>query len=176
MNGTWIRLTRSELHQRVWAAPIKTVAQELGISASSLANACRKHSIPLPSSGHWTKVELGHKITPTPLIPEPGGNEAVQIHIRERINQDLAALAAESPPNVTIPQELSHPLALKTEKLLVSGKENDTRILVPKAGKAAHLLVSREQLSRALRIANALLLALEEQGYVAAWPKKRTRG
>lgn len=172
MNGTWIRFTRSELHQKVWAAPIKTVAQELGISASSLANACRKHGIPLPSAGHWTKVELGHKIKPTPLIPEPGGKEAVQIHIRERISQDLATLAAESPPNVTIPQELSHPLALKTEKLLVSGKENDTRLLVPKAGKAAHLLVSREQLSRALRIANALFLALEEQGYVVASPKK----
>ena len=42
MNGTWIRLTRSELHQKVWAAPIKTVAHELGVSASSLANACRR--------------------------------------------------------------------------------------------------------------------------------------
>src|SRR5208337_4708894 len=86
MHGTWVRLTRSELHQKVWAAPIKTIAQELGISASSLANACRKHTIPLPPSGHWTKVELGHKITPTPLIPELNGKEAVQIHIRERLS------------------------------------------------------------------------------------------
>src|SRR5271166_2293437 len=106
MNGKWIRLTRSELHQKVWAAPIKTVAQELGIPASSLANACRKHAIPLPSSGHWTKVELGHKITPTPLTPEPGGKEVVQIHIRERLSPELAAVAAEVSPKVPIPQEL----------------------------------------------------------------------
>jgi hypothetical protein len=172
MNGTWIRLTRSELHQKVWAAPIKTVSQELGISASSLANACRKHTIPLPSSGHWTKVELGHKINPTPLIPEPDGKEAVQIHIRERLSPELAAVAAEVSPKVPIPQELSHALALKTEKLLASGKENDRKLLVPKTGAAAHLLVSRQQLPRALRIMNALFLGLEEQGYVVSWPKK----
>lgn len=172
MNGTWIRLTRSELHQKVWAAPIKKVAQELGISASSLANACRKHTIPLPSSGHWTKVELGHKITPTPLIPEPGGKEAVQIHIRERLSPELAAVAAEVAPQVPIPQELSHALALRTEKLLASGKENERKLLMPKTGSAAHLLVSRQQLPRALRIMNALFLALEEQGHVVSWPKK----
>ena|SRR5271165_1085235 len=172
MNGTWIRFTRSELHQKVWAAPIKTVAHELGVSASSLANACRKHTIPLPSSGHWTKVELGHKISPIPLIPEPGGKEGVQIHIRERLSPELAAVAAEVPPKVLIPQELSHALALKTEKLLASGKENDRKLLVPKTEAATHLLVSRQQLPRALRIMNALFLGLEEQGYVVSWPKK----
>lgn len=173
MNGTWIRLTRSELHQKVWAAPIKKVAQELGISAPTLANACRKHNIPLPSAGHWTKIELGHKFAPKPLIPELSGNEAVQIHIRERLSPELAAVGAEHPPQVPIPQDLSHALALRTEKLLASGKENDRKLLVPKMGAAAHLLVSRKQLSRGLRIMNALFLTLDERGYVVSWPKKK---
>jgi hypothetical protein len=172
MNGTWIRLTRSELHQKVWAAPIKKVAQELGLSPSSLATACRKYNIPLPSAGHWTRVELGHKVTPTPLIPELSGNEAVQIHIRERLSPELASVSAEHPPQVPIPQELSHALALRTEKLLASGKENDRNLLVPRTGSAAHLLVSRQQLPRALRIMNALFLALEGRGYMVSWPTK----
>jgi hypothetical protein len=172
MNGTWIRLTRDELYKKVWTAPIKTVAQEIGVSASSLANLCRKHHIPLPSAGHWTKVEMGHKITPPPLIPTEDGNEALQIHIRERLSQDLATMAAEPPPKVTMPQEISHPLALKTEKLLISGKENDTKLQVPKTGTVSHLVVSRQQLPRALRIMNALFLALEERGYLVTWPKK----
>jgi hypothetical protein len=96
----------------------------------------------------------------------------VQIHIRERLSPELAALAAEHPSQVPIPQELSHALALKTEKLLASGKENDRKLLVPKTGTTAHLLVSRQQLPRALRIMNALFLALEEQGYVVSGPKK----
>lgn len=172
MNGTWIRLTRSELHQKVWAAPIKKVAQELGISASTLANACRKHSIPLPSAGHWTKIELGHKIMPVPLIPESSGDDAVRIHIRERLSPELAVVAAELPTLVPIPREISHALALKTEKLLASGKENDRKLLVPKTGGAVYVLVSRQQLPRALRIMNALFLTFEEQGYVVSWPEK----
>jgi len=38
MNGTWIHTKREELYKKVWAAPMKTVAQELGISSSSLAS------------------------------------------------------------------------------------------------------------------------------------------
>jgi hypothetical protein len=39
-------------------------------------------------------------MTPTPLIPEPGGKEVVQIHIRERLSPELAAVAAEVSPKV----------------------------------------------------------------------------
>jgi len=91
MNETQIRLTRDELYKKVWAAPMKTAAQELGLSASSLANTCRKYNIPIPPVGHWTKVEVGHKITPPPLIPELSGNEAVCIYVRERLSRELAA-------------------------------------------------------------------------------------
>jgi hypothetical protein len=100
------------------------------------------------------------------------GNEAVHIYVRERLSPELAALAAEIPPKVTIPKELSHALALKTEKLLASGKETEKKLIVPKAGTASHLLVSRDQLPRALRITNALFLALGERGHVVSWPKK----
>jgi len=172
MPGTRIRLSREELYKKVWAAPMRTVAQELGLSASGLANVCRKHNVPVPPVGHWTKIEVGHKITPHPLVPELSGNEAVLIYVRERLSPELASLAADLPPKVTIPKELSHALALKTETLLASGKETEKKLIVPKAGTASHLLVSRDQLPRALRITNALFLALEERGHFVSWPKK----
>ena len=172
MTGTRIRLTREELYKKVWAAPMRAVGQELGLSASGVANVCRKHNIPVPAVGHWTRIEVGHKIAPPPLVPELSGNEAVHICVRDRLSPELAALAAELPPQVTIPKELSHVLALKTEKLLACGKENDRKLLVPKVGMASHLFVSRDQLPRALRIMNALFLALEQRGHVVSWPKK----
>lgn len=172
MTGTRIRLTREELYKKIWAAPLRAVGQEFGLSASALANVCRKHNIPVPSVGHWTKIEVGHKIALPPLIPESSGDEAVHIYARERLSPELAALAAEVPPKLTIPNEIIHALALKTEKLLAAGKENDRKLLVPKVGTASHLLVSRNQFPRAVRIMNALFLALEERGYVVSWPKK----
>jgi hypothetical protein len=172
MSGNRIRLTREELYKKVWAAPMRAVGQEIGLSASAVANVCRKHNIPLPAVGHWTKIEVGHKITPPPLVPELNDNEAMHIYIRDRLSPGLAAVAAELPPRVTIPKALSHALALKTEKLLVSGKENDRKLLVPKVGTTSHLFVSRAQLTRALRVMNALFVALEERGHVVSWPEK----
>ena len=172
MTGTRIRLTREELYTKVWASPMRAVGQEFGLSASALANVCRKHNIPVPPVGHWTRIEVGHTITPPALIPELSGNEAVQIYVRERLSSELVVLAAETAPKVDIPREISHALALKTDKLLSFGKENEKKLLVPKMGVASHLLVSRGQFPRALRILNALFLALEERGYVVSWPKK----
>ncbi len=172
MTKTRIRLTREELYKKVWAVPMRTVGQELGLSASGVANVCRKHNIPVPAVGHWTKIEVGHKITPPALIPEFSGNEAVHIYVRDRLSPEFAALAAETSPKVTIPKGNSHALALKTEKLLSSGKENDRKLLVPKVGTASHLFVSRDQLPRGLRIMNALFLALEERGHIVSWPNK----
>ncbi len=94
MPGTRIRLTREELYRKVWAAPMRTVAQEFGLSVSALANVCRKHNVPVPPVGHWTRIEVGHKITPPPLVPELSGNEAVHIYVRERLSPELASLAA----------------------------------------------------------------------------------
>jgi hypothetical protein len=171
MSGTRIRLTRAELYQKVWAAPMTTVAKEFGLSAAALANACRRHNVPLPPVGHWTKIEVGHKITPPPLIPDSGGRETVGIYVRERLSPELAELAAGTPPEVEISKALSHPLALKTGKMLASGKESERKLMVPKTGTASHLLVSRQQLPRALQILSALFLALEGKGYTVSWPK-----
>jgi hypothetical protein len=73
---------------------MRAVGQEFGLSASAMANVCRKHDIPVPSVGHWTKIEVGHKITPPALMPELSGNEAVHIYVRERLSPELALLAA----------------------------------------------------------------------------------
>ncbi len=172
MTGTRIRLTREELYTNVWASPMRAVGQEFGLSASAMANVCRKHNIPVPPVGHWTKIEVGHKITPPALMPELSGNEAVHICVRERLSPELALLAAVTAPKVDVPKDISHALALKTDKLLSSGKESEKKLLVAKTGTASHLLVSRGQPPRALRILNALFLALEERGYVVSWPKK----
>jgi hypothetical protein len=172
MSGNHLYLTREELYKKVWAVPMKTAAEEFGLSPSSLTHVCRKHNIPVPPVGHWTKIQVGHKMSPPTLMPELSGNERVHIYVREKLNPELAALAAEAAPKIEIPREISHALTLKTEKLLAAGKENDRKLLVPKDGKALHILVSRQQLTRALRIMNALFLALEQSRSLISWPKK----
>src|SRR3984885_9545149 len=172
MTQTRIRLTRAELYEKVWTAPVRTIAKEFGMSDVGLAKICRKHGIPIPPLGYWRKTETGHKVVRPPLSPATNGLETLDISVRERLPPELAALAAEPPLEIAIPSELSHDLVTRTEKLLASGKEHEKKLVVPKGGTLSHLLVSREQMARALRIMNALFLALEERGHSISWPKE----
>jgi hypothetical protein len=173
MTHTRIRLTRAELYEKVWTTPVRTIAKEFGMSDVGLAKICRKHGIPIPPLGYWRKTETGHKVVRPPLSPATNGLETLDISLRERLPPELAALAAEPPLEIAIPSELSHDLVTRTEKLLASGKENEKKLVVPKDGTLSHLLVSREQMARALRIMNALFLALEERGHSISWPKEK---
>lgn len=172
MTQTRIRLTRAELYEKVWATPVRTIAKKFGMSDVGLAKICRKHDIPIPPLGYWRKTETGHKVVPPPLPPATNGLETLDIYVRERLTPELAALAAESAPEIAIPPGLSHDLVKRTERLLASGKENEKKLIVPKDAALSHLLVSREQMARALRVMNALFLALEERGHSISWPKE----
>jgi len=173
MPQTRIRLTRAELYEKVWATPMRTLAKDFGMSDVGLAKICRKHDIPVPPVGYWRRKETGHKTARPVLHLLKNGRETLDIHVRDPLKPDLATLAAEPAPKLAIPEELSHALVVRTEKLLAHGKENEKKLIVPKKGASSQLLVSREQLPRALRIMNALFLALEERGQSVSWPKEK---
>jgi len=68
MSQTRIRLTRTELYEKVWTTPMRTLAKEFGMSDVGLAKVCRKHNVPVPPVGYWRRKETGHKVT-NPLLP-----------------------------------------------------------------------------------------------------------
>jgi hypothetical protein len=157
MSQTRIRLTRAELYEKVWATPMRMLAKEFGLSDVGLAKICRKHNIPVPPVGFWRRKD---------------GHEHLDIYIRERLRPEFEELARQPGPEITIAPDISHPLVLRSEKLLNRGKLNQRGLVLSKNGALAHILVSREQLPRALKVLNARLLALEERNQPASWPKQ----
>lgn len=172
MTAERIRLTRTELHERVWATPMRTLAKEFGMSDVGLAKICRKHNVPVPPVGYWRRKETGYKVKCPPLPPAKDGREHLDIYIRERLRPEFEDLARQTAPKIAIAPDVSHPFALRSEKLLRRGKLNQRGLVIAKNGALSHILVSREQLPRALKILNALLLALEERNQPASWPKQ----
>jgi hypothetical protein len=172
MSQTRIRLTRAELYEKVWAAPMRTLGQEFGMSDVGLAKVCRKHNIPVPPVGYWRRKETGYKVNRPLLQPVKDGPDHLDIYIRERLRPEFEELARQVAPKIAIAPDISHPLVLRCEKLLNRGKLNQRGLVISKNGSLAHILVSREQLPRALRVLNALLLALEERNQPASWPKQ----
>jgi hypothetical protein len=100
------------------------------------------------------------------------GREHLDIYISEKLRPEFEELARQTSPKIAIAPDLSHPFALRSEKLLGRGKFNQRGLVIAKNGALAHMLVSREQLPRALKVLNALLLALDERNQPASWPKQ----
>ena len=56
---TRTRLSRQELYDLVWAAPVRQIAPRYGVSDVGFAKACRAANIPLPPRGYWAKRQAG---------------------------------------------------------------------------------------------------------------------
>lgn len=58
---------RKTLYKEIWKEPMIRVSLRYGVSNSYLGRVCKQLNIPVPPSGHWTKVKAGQKIQPPPL-------------------------------------------------------------------------------------------------------------
>ena len=61
------KISREQLHQRVWQTPMIRLAAEFGLSDNGLRKICRRLDVPCPPAGWWAKKAAGHKVKPIPL-------------------------------------------------------------------------------------------------------------
>lgn len=62
--------SRSDIHAKVWAQPLGSVAPQFGLSANGLAKLCDRLDIPRPPRSYWSK-DIQHRPAPTPLPGDP---------------------------------------------------------------------------------------------------------
>lgn len=74
--------TREELYNLVWAKPITSIADELGVSDRGLAKICERNRIPTPSRGYWAKVVAGKVMGKAPLPDISNMGEKGNIEVR----------------------------------------------------------------------------------------------
>lgn len=189
------RLTRSQLYTLVWSKPMTHLAKEFDISDVGLAKVCRKHDIPLPGLGHWAKVAAGKKVKTIPLPhPEDDSQiavgessptlKALYAKKREWAKQEKHLLATLPPIRVPEVLDSPHRLTTATKKYFeeieakiasANARKRSHEIYAPPLGqhgrytcpaaKGLDLTVSFGQLDRALLFLDALVKALESQGF-----------
>lgn len=167
------KVSRRELYDQVWTVPMARLAKEYGLSDSGLAKICRKHNIPRPPRGFWAKMAAGQNLKRTPL---PTGDPGIVIEIAPYIHQGrefsfqktepdiLTGPPAESPVIVSKKLGRAHPLVKQSTEILKNCKSDATGILKPPGMGCLDIEISRKSLSRALRIMEALIKALEKRG------------
>ncbi len=174
MSGTH-NVSRADLYERVWSTPMRKLAVEFGISDVGLAKICRKNGIPLPGLGYWRLVETGRetKRVPLPAIAT-GQSETITITPHEPKPYDLPKrvdLGVVPTVEVRDDREITHPLAVRTKRLFEPASKDTNGHMDPWKPKAPHIRVSADALPRALRILDALFVAMEQQGHSLKWDK-----
>jgi hypothetical protein len=167
-------LLREELYERVWTTSVHRLAKEFGYSDVGLSKLCHKHQIPTPGLGYWRRVELGQKPprTPLPTVEQPSPYQ-IELTIREHVPGQRRPEKADVPVvTVSSDKALSHPLIVRLERLFRNAKEDEKSLLVPRAGRASHLMVTQGTFLRALQLGNGLFTACEEHSIQVVWPKE----
>lgn len=179
-----VRVTRAQLYDLVWQAPLRTLAQRFGISDVGLAKTYRRMRIPLPGRGHWAKKAAGKRVR-RPLLPALGRGES-----------EVPREVVLGPPRAVSTQEAALPSAVA--EMIAFERRPENRITVPDALRSAHPLVrttlqalesstgpsdhfvgnwrvrhldvdvSKVSLRRALRIMDSLIKAFEKRGWNVA--------
>ncbi|MGO6926109.1 hypothetical protein ACCS55_15840 [Rhizobium ruizarguesonis] len=162
-----MQISRYDLYKRVSASPLSKLSVELGISGTALAAVCKKHLVPYPGSGYWTRRSLGIDAQ-LPELPD-GPDELIEITAvfpKPRAPRTPSATTSQSKASKLSLRTDRHPLLSDAEvHLRKSRVTKDDEFLRPYKRLLPDLISSEAALPKLLRIANALYLALDRNGY-----------
>jgi len=64
-----VKLTRKQLYDEIWTLSVAGVARKYNLNYGKLIAACKAENVPFPSSGYWTRKNMGKDVS----------NEAVEL-------------------------------------------------------------------------------------------------
>lgn len=173
-----LKFTRKELYDLLWSMSIRALAAKYTISESEIRTACKNNNIPTPLNGHWTKLEFNKPVT---IIPLPDKDkEDTEIIFKAKIS-DKGEIVKELTPlkiltieienqlkdKLVVPERLLNPdkSIIATQKIQKGEVKYTDRDYDKISGESLNVNVSKEQLSRALRLMDTLVKALRLRGH-----------
>ncbi len=162
------QISREELYQEVWSTPMTKLAKKYGISDVGLAKVCKRNNIPKPKAGYWAKMAHGKKVKRRSL-PAMENSKPIQFQTSQ-MKVQIADPAVAS----------------MADKLLAFEKLPENRIVTPNEATELHpytkavrrgapwknvkvsmsFAVPKKLAPRALIIADTLVRALDDRGYL----------
>ena len=85
-----VTLTRKELYDLVWTEPLSRLAKKYKISDNGLRKICKRMNIPIPTMGHWQKIQYSKRVIVTKLPTKYEGKDTITLGEKEEgdINLD----------------------------------------------------------------------------------------
>jgi hypothetical protein len=174
---------REVLYEEVWREPATEVARRYSISSVALGKICRELGVPVPGRGYWAKHAFGKAPSRPPLPALSEDNDVERRATRRAPKFDLGRIAASHAIGrvamgapIVVPPVLTQPHPAIASAMSALGGATLRNGLAYASGPCLDIVVSPSLCPRALRVANALILALEERGLPVEVRDAKVRG
>lgn len=165
-------VTREELYQEVWNAPMTKIAEKYDVSSSYLARVCAQLNVPRPGRGYWSKLANGHKVEVPPLPEAKADHDLVwcrsgRVDPTKNIIQPgpLPIRDRSARRRRMVPDNEIHPLIRGARQLFLRGRETYNGYLKPYKWNLVDIITSKDRLDTALKIANTLFQEFESRSW-----------
>lgn len=115
MTKKTMMLSRQQLYDEIWQVSVAGVARKYNLNYSKLIAKCREANIPFPSSGYWTRKNLGKDVSGEVVALPPADNENVELL--------LAEVKLEKKKKIILKESIEEPIAEEFD----DGTEEDLR-------------------------------------------------
>jgi hypothetical protein len=172
-------LTRQQLYEMVWQESLTSISRRLNIPYLHLRKICTEMMIPVPRSGHWSKLKFGKPVVITALPQEfTGANDVFlpshsgAISIKGKKAKELQSLEDEiikdKSLHLTVPKRLINPdpLIIAAQKSLTEHQHAwwNNRGMVRTTRGNLDIRVSPAGIHRALCFLDFLIKILKSKG------------
>lgn len=157
-------LSVEELYQLVWEKPMQALSKDFGISDVGLAKICKRHNIPHPERGYWAKLYSGRKMKKPPLPKAARRNDIVCINRTETIEIPFDVPSSSQKIVIAPILESPHPLIELAKKNMRFSKHGHAFSESPDKMRCLNIKATVSTFDRALRIMDAIIKALEQEG------------
>jgi hypothetical protein len=172
-----ITLTRKELYDMIWTAPMSSMTKKYELTYTELRRICNDLSIPVPESGYWSKVHYGKSVAIKRLPDDYAGKNEIAFVVRletfvpKKSSRKSLQTTIEQNPKlpIKVPEKLSKPDQLIVEAKLYLNTEKrvsffDHGLQQTRSG-LIDIKVSPENVGRALRFMDTLIKLLRVRGH-----------
>lgn len=166
-------VTREKLYEEVWQTPAQQLAERYGVSDVALAKICRKMDVPRPYRGYWRRLQTGQRPKRTSLPRTT--TDTIVVHEFTRRDNCGSTSSVRSPKKMQVafrnpiifPSRLTnlHPVLKASREELERGDRHFYWDSLNYLRKHFSVSVHPKARSRAFRIMNAFLRAIESRGY-----------
>lgn len=123
-----VKLTRKQLYDEIWALSVAGVARKYNLNYGKLIATCKVENISFPSSGYWTKKNMGKDVSNE--IVEFSGLEDTEISlitkdaVVKRIRKAKAEVVEKVHTDVTeeLDVAVEEDLSQKKRRIYLSGR------------------------------------------------------